>query len=184
MTARWKEVINIIFSGDCIEPLILRVPEWWPWSTLHCSGFDSANIQVNYHTHTENNRIWWEEKVQEWNQAIKEWTFCWTGTVMSWERSKPKRLKIQLISLHQKGSGNTQGCRALAIPAKPNTDLQARKTPFRPLTSLVFFSQSSASLLYLRGRKIHLAFANGCDSMQRRVSTDASLSEPWELLVP
>lgn len=77
-----------------------------------------------------------------------------------------------------------QGQRALATPAKPNTDLQAWKTPLRPSTSSAFFSLSSASLLDLRGRKIHLAFANGCDSMQRRVSAAASLAEPWELLVP
>lgn len=46
-------MINIGFSGDCIEPLILRVHERRPRSTLHRSGFGSANIQVNYHTRRE-----------------------------------------------------------------------------------------------------------------------------------
>jgi len=45
---------------------------------------------------------------------------------------------------------------------------------------LIIFSLSSLFV----GDEIHLAFADGCDSMQQRVSTKASLSEPWELLVP
>lgn len=91
---------------------------------------------------------------------------------MSWERSKAKRLKI-----HQKGGGDIQGCRAQAVPAKPDTNLQAWKTPFRPLTSLAFFSQPSVSLLYLRGRQstwhLQTAVIQGSEGSP---STPASLS--------
>lgn len=57
MTGRPREVITLVFSGHCIRPLIVRVHEQWPWSALNHSGFGSANIQVNYHTHTEQQNL-------------------------------------------------------------------------------------------------------------------------------
>lgn len=56
-----------------------------------CTAQDLALLMHNYlelpHMQ-ENNRVWGEGKVQELNQAIKLWIFCWTRSVLSWERSK------------------------------------------------------------------------------------------------
>lgn len=103
---------------------------------------------------------------------------------MSWERSK---LEEAENSTPLPSSEGWWGCRdrELWLPQLNLTQTSRHgKRPSDPPHLQLSSRYLQPSLLDLRGRKIHLAFANGCDSMQRRVSAAASLAEPWELLVP